>query len=357
MTLQKKLRIVHLWLGLIAGLFIVMMTVSGLIIVFRPQFEKASAPKVAPGAIHLSLIEQSLGAGTRIRRVAFPESPTEPLLVQTDKAQEFFDGSTGRDLGPQQKIAWLNWVIDLHQNLLLGKTGRLLTALIGIPLLLLSLTGLWSWFAGKRDWKRALAVPAKGPWRRVNFHAHKWVGLWVNAFLIVVSFTGIVLAYPNAFQRSIRATPPKPPMSKKVLPLDEYLRAASQSVPGGIVRELRMTSRGNTAVSVVMWAPGDFRPKGGTVVWLDPASAQLLTVQRSSNGPVELANAIHKTEWGGLLLKFPWAILGLAPIFLMLSGVQIWWNQRVAQRKLQERAGLPLHQTPTVMEEGTAVTK
>jgi uncharacterized iron-regulated membrane protein len=185
-TLQHWLRKVHLWLGLTAGLFIVTMGLSGLIIVFRPMIESAAAPQVTSAVVKLALIEQSLDSIHReaqVSRVIFPESSASPVLVQAEtkdkqRFQEFFDGSSGLPLGPKKNLAWLDWIVDLHQNLLIGKTGRALTGVIGGALLLLSISGLLSWLSGQRDWKRALAVQRKGPWRRVNYHAHKWVGLW-----------------------------------------------------------------------------------------------------------------------------------------------------------------------------------
>ena len=365
-NVQQKLRIAHLWLGLIAGLLIVMMGLSGVLIVFRPMIEGAVVPKVVSGGesrrtsiANLALVEQSLAAvhpGARITRVVFPESTAEPVLVQAEmpnkqRLEKFFDRSSGQELGPKKKLAWLDWIVELHQNLLMGKTGRALTGVIGVPLLLLSVSGLLSWLSGQRDWKRTLALPSKGPWRRVNYEGHKWAGLWANLFLTAVSFTGIVLAYPDTFQQAIRAVSGEPrpqsnnAMAKTVrgsrrstqdlLALDEYVRLAATSVPGAVVRELHMPNRKNALVSVAMWVPGDVRPKGGTTVLLDPSSAKVISIDRSpawfsSKGLVELANAIHKTELGGLPLKLAWALFGLTPLLLFLSGLQIWWNQRTA---------------------------
>jgi uncharacterized iron-regulated membrane protein len=345
-TLQQGFRKVHLWLGLIAGLFIVTMGLSGLIIVFRADIESVVAPQVKSDVVKLSLIERSLASiypGARVSRIIFPESSTSPVLVQAEtkdkqRLQEFFDGSSGQPLGPQKKLAWLDWTVDLHQNLLMGKTGRALTGVIGAALLLLSISGLASWLSGQRDWRRALAIPGKGPWRRVNYHAHKWAGLWANVLLIVVSFTGIVLAYPDMFQNARPSIAPTTgPRSTKLLAWDEYVRAASTSVPGGMVREVRLPTRGRSVVSVAMSWPGDIRPKGGTVVILDPSSARVLSVGHSS-GFVDLANAIHKTELGGLPVKLPWSLLGLVPLFLFASGLQIWWNQRTAASRSKRNA-------------------
>ena len=364
-NLQQTLRNLHLWVGLIAGLFIVIMGISGVIVVFRPYFEGLNSPKVTSsrGSASLTLTAQNLAAfhsGARINRVSFPESPTEPLLVQAEtpdkqRLQVFVDPASGEVLGLKKKLAWLDWTVELHQNLLLGKTGRALTGVIGVALLLLSVSGLVSWLAGRRNWKRTLALPQKGPWRRVNYDGHKWTGLWANLLLVIVSFTGIVLAYPDTFRQAIRAATgepqPSPPLvpagtSQDLRPLDEYLRAAAASIPGGVVRELRLPSSGRPIVSITIWAPGDARPRGGNVVYLDPSSANVLSVERSapwsSKKLVDFANAIHKTEVGGLPLRLVFSLAGLASVLLCLSGVQIWWHRRQTRlRSLRVHAEEP----------------
>ena len=208
--MQGTLRVVHLWLGIAAGLFIVMMGLSGTVIIFRSRIEASVAPKTAretTAAASLSAVAKSLDTfrpGAKITRVTFPDTTDGPLLVQADSSDKkhmllYFDPSTGQPLGEKPTLAWLDWLVDLHQNLLSGKTGRAWAGLIGLALLLMCVSGLLSWLAGSRHWKRTLAVPQKGPWRRVNFQAHKWAGLWTNMLLIVVSFTGMVLAWPDVF--------------------------------------------------------------------------------------------------------------------------------------------------------------
>lgn len=364
-SLQQALRTLHLWLGLIAGLFIVIMGISGVIVVFRPYFENAAAPSVQGGPTNSKAVQAALSADltlvhirARITRITFPQTPSEPLLVQAETAdkqrmQFFVDPATGNMLGTKPKIGWLDWTVDLHQNLLAGRTGRAVTGVIGIALFLMSVSGLVSWLAGRRDWKRTLSVPQKAPFRRVNYEGHIWVGLWINLLLIVVSFTGIVLAYPNTFQQGIRMvngeqTPADRPTlnaaSHDLRPLAEYMQAAVLALPGGVVRELRLPSNDHAPVSLTLWTPGDARPKGTNVVYLDPSSARVLSVEQSrgllsSKRLVDFADAIHKTELGGLPVRIVFAVIGLASVLLCFSGIQIWWHRRQTTLRAARRVG------------------
>jgi uncharacterized iron-regulated membrane protein len=362
-ALQQTLRSLHLWLGLIGGIFIVMMGLTGVIAVFRPLVENSMAPAVhsRDPVSSLAPVELSFAAahpGARITRVTIPEQSPGLILIQADNndrrhLEVYFDAASGRELGPHRTVRWIDWAVDLHQNLLMGKTGRSLTGIIGFALLFSAISGLLAWLAGPREWKRGIALPSTGPWRRTNYELHRWAGLWANLLLLAVSFTGIVLAYPDSFQQAVRMvtrerqpTPRNRKMKReapeRVLLLDNYVRAAVGAVPGGIVRELRMPSRGSSTVSVYLWAPGDIRPKGGNVVLLSRASAGVLSVNRSTEAPlsqklVELANAIHKTEVGGVAFKLPWSLLGLLPLLFFVSGVQIWWTRRRSFLRLDQR--------------------
>ncbi len=104
------------------------------------------------------------------------------------------------------------------------------------------------------------------------------------------------------------------------------------------MKELRHPGRG-TSVTPTVRASGDLRRKGSNIVLLDPASAKVISVERASAAPlsvkfVELANAIHKTELGGLPLQLAWSLLGLAPALLFVSGLAIWWQRRSARKLL-----------------------
>jgi uncharacterized iron-regulated membrane protein len=354
---QQAIRKFHLWVGIAAGAFITMMGLSGLIIVFRPDFEAAAAPhpSAAGASACLSAMERSFAAGhpgARITRVTIPETSPGLLLVQADTKGKhrlpiYFDAASGREFGPKRSIAWLDWMTDLHQNLLMGKTGRALTGVIGAALLLMAISGIASWLAGTRDWRRGFSLPRKGPWRRTTYELHRWAGLWTNLLLLIISVTGVILAYPDSFEQAVRlvtrehtprkiaAREPDRDAGQRSLPLDAYMHAALAAVPGGAVRELRMPARGIRVVSVVVAAPGDIRPKGESIVRLSRSSAAVVSVERSSQAPlsrrlVSLANAIHKTELGGLPVKVGWSLLGLVPAILLITGLQIWLSRRAA---------------------------
>src|SRR5881628_2791417 len=98
--LRKALFQVHLWSGIAIGLYVLMISVTGSVLVYRNELFRAS-----PSA----------------------------LLATT-------------------------WLLDLHDNLLAGETGRTVNGVGAFAILALASTGLVIWWPGVKTWRRSLTL-------------------------------------------------------------------------------------------------------------------------------------------------------------------------------------------------------
>ncbi|PYU32531.1 MAG: hypothetical protein DMG31_10460, partial [Acidobacteria bacterium] len=121
--LHRALFQVHLWLGMLAGLYLFVMSVSGSAIVFRNELEVSADPK------------------SRLFRL-------------------------------------VEWLVDLHTNLLSGDTGRRLNGIGAICFTLLCLTGAVIWWPGITHWRRSLSVNWRSSFARINWDLHNTLGFW-----------------------------------------------------------------------------------------------------------------------------------------------------------------------------------
>ena len=134
-----------------------------------------------------------------------PEDPTHAVTLQMERGAErtqyLFDPYTGADLGHALPFGWraTTWLLDLHDNLLTGDTGRLVNGVGAVAFTLISLTGLVVWWPGTASWRRALAVDVRANWRRLTWSLHGALGIWTLAFMVMWGLTGIYLAYPAPF--------------------------------------------------------------------------------------------------------------------------------------------------------------
>jgi uncharacterized iron-regulated membrane protein len=100
---------------------------------------------------------------------------------------------------------WLvSRLIDLHDNLLAGPTGRKVNAGGALALLALAITGLAIWWPGIRTWRRSLTLPRdvrwrRAGWKRFTWHVHSMVGFWSLGFIVVFAVSGAYLGYPQPF--------------------------------------------------------------------------------------------------------------------------------------------------------------
>jgi uncharacterized iron-regulated membrane protein len=91
------------------------------------------------------------------------------------------------------------WLLDLHDNLLLGETGRRINGIGALLLVGLCATGAVIWWPGSRNWRRSLMVELKSNWRRLTWTLHSALGLWFFVFILMWGITGAYLSFPAAF--------------------------------------------------------------------------------------------------------------------------------------------------------------
>lgn len=100
--------------------------------------------------------------------------------------------------------------------------------------------------------------------------------------------------------------------------------------------------------------PEELHPNGRSLVYFDARTGNLLRADNALNAPLgtRIANLmypLHTGRFGGLATRLVLVVVGLAPAFLFMSGVVIWWNRMVRRRWQRERfvSAPTLNPTPT----------
>jgi len=155
---RKALFQVHLWGGLIAGLYIVVISVSGSAVVFRRELSRWLLPR-----------DRDFSGG-----LPFP-------------------------------VRAMEWCVDLHDNLLAGSTGRFFNGIGAIAVTVLIVTGAVLWWPGRSRWRRSLIVPRPSRTRRFTWHLHSALGFWSFVLMLGWAVTGIYFAFPQPFEALFNA--------------------------------------------------------------------------------------------------------------------------------------------------------
>ena len=137
-------RLIHRWLGLVAGAVALVLGISGAVLAVDPLRDAWTAVPAA-AAMPVSTLAQrvsaSVGGAEEIRRL-----PSGDIVVYAFDAGQarawHVDPADGRVLGPYQPSALSRWFRNLHRSFLLGDGGRVAAAAVALAMLLLSVSGL-----------------------------------------------------------------------------------------------------------------------------------------------------------------------------------------------------------------------
>ena len=157
--LRRAIFQVHLWSGIGLGLYVFFISVTGSVLVYRNELYEAATPPV---------ITHSASAAEAEAKV-----PLGMVLVEQ--------------------------LIDLHDNLLSGPTGRTINGAGAIAVLLMVLTGAVIWWPGSARWRENLTLHRGVGWRRFTWQLHGVFGFWSFAFLLVLALSGMYLCFPDQF--------------------------------------------------------------------------------------------------------------------------------------------------------------
>jgi uncharacterized iron-regulated membrane protein len=276
--LRKALFQVHLWTGIGLGLYVLLMSISGSAVVFRRELTRTLAlePRVAvvPSARMdedtLKQIAKRAYPDYEVTRVSLRKNPDQAAEIWMErpgnKLQRLFNPYTGADMGNSLRwgFRFVLWLVDLHDNLLIGQAGRLLNAAGGIFTVLLSLTGAVIWWPGTEAWRRSLSFLWKGNPKGFNWSLHSALGFWSIAFLFMWALSGIYLSIPNVFNSAV-----------------DYFEPVTVGS-----RNLRFGDQ--------------------VLFWL----AQL-----------------HFGRFAGIGTKMSWTVIGLTPAVLFVTGSVMWWKR------------------------------
>src|SRR5262245_48114218 len=137
--LRKALFQVHLWTGIGVSIYIVVVCVTGSALVFRPELTRAFArgpiivavtgTPLTDQQIKEAAVRQHPGyVVSNLFRAKQPNAAAELWLEgANDTRHRLFNPFTGADIGESVPFGAraVSWLLDLHDNLLVGENGRL----------------------------------------------------------------------------------------------------------------------------------------------------------------------------------------------------------------------------------------
>ena len=214
--LRRALFQVHLWVALALGLYIVMISVTGSAVVFRREFNVWMVPRSVPSAIGAPLSGEDLRRAVErtypdhsVTAVREPRRRDRPVTVTLERdgkrVDRLFDPYASTDMGLSYPpfLRAVEWLVDLHDNLLSGERGREINGVAGMLVTAVVLSGAVVWWPGRRRWRSSLTVGRPSMTARFAWRLHSALGIWTLAMSLVWTLTAIYFAFPDVFEATI----------------------------------------------------------------------------------------------------------------------------------------------------------
>lgn len=333
----------HSWLGLITGLYILLMGVSGAILVFHDSLEQR-----VPLDIPASLPEKSPDYDLAITRVQL-KYPLWEVRLAKFKAEEalVFDL---RNLKERRKVLvnpytseiikdldyhsqFTSWLLKLHYSLHAGILGRILILLFGILFLLSLITGIYLY---RRSILKALVFRVKIKKKnKKSFYSslHRYVGVWALVLNMVLVITGIVLSYGVA--RAGLNTPLPPASPKLVISVSGILEGLKKSHPEFTPTYMRLPKQETAKITIYGSFDKDpfYFSEFFNSFQVDYRTGRVLAVKKISEASLlekldSMVTPFHYGEYGGIWIKILYSFIGLSGPFLSVTGFYLWWKRK-----------------------------
>jgi uncharacterized iron-regulated membrane protein len=356
--MRKRLWQLHSWLGLLAGLGLLVIGLTGSLLVFHEELEALVNPalvRVEPAAAGRLPLDTLLAHAQR----QLPDHEVTGWLPQYETSGladvlyvirrgdnvwlvATLDPYTGRLLAsPRLGTTTLTgWLLELHYTFFADHAGLFLAGLFAVMLCLLGVSGVWLY----RDfWKHFLTLRWNRGARILFSDVHKFVGISSVAFNLLLGFTGAYWNLTHFVGHWINGDPPQPKIEQRLYPatlsLDALARDAARRLPGFRGNFISLPSN-PAAPAVTFWGAVEPRgrftgPYGSTVSYDPKTGAHTATTDLRAQGWwTRFADAfvpLHYGTFGGLPVKILWTLGGLAPGLLAITGFLIWRRRRTTQ--------------------------
>lgn len=357
----------HKWSSLVCTAFLLLICLTGLPLLFADQIDAWLNPHTY-AALPADMPQVDLDRVVSASRRDFPGQIISSIFIDDDEPQIFvwmarswaalaaepdsehfirFDARSGQVLEVskpgEQRPTFIGVLLSLHTDLFAGLTGELLLGAMALLFVIAIVSGVVLY----GPFTRRLAfgtVRTKGPRSLKWLDIHNLLGIATLIWALVVGATGLMNELSTPLFGLWQATDVRPLLTRwqgREHPVDaaqlssvqRAFAAAKSNLPGMTVTSIVFPgSPDGSPYHYVLWAKGNtpltarlFNP-----ALIDAASGQFAGVVRMPwyLRALEVSRPLHFGDYGGAPLKFIWALLDVATIVVLGSGVYLWLRRR-----------------------------
>lgn len=355
----RQLFTLHRWTGLLTGLFILFLSLTGAALVFITEIDRAlnreilksepAGPPIVPERALAAVARAHPEA--RVSRIEMPKDDRGVYVVHTGRVQEpvrynqvMVDPYTEQVLGTRDYQQSLAFVLrQLHLRFFyFGWKGRVVVGVFGLVLLFSCITGLLIYGRFIRALPRWWSIRRGRGLQISSSDWHKLVGITALAFNLVIAFTGAVLGLENLARYSPAVSqaihpkapeagrPPPPATVEGAIPVSRAVELASRAIPGLVVTSATLPREERSHWVVTGNLRGRIEMEGASTVHLHTHTGEVIyrhdsrrarTITKAYNW----MDPLHFGYWAGVWSQILYLVFGLTTAFLSITGFMLWY--------------------------------
>ena len=196
--MRRRIFQIHLWMGVIVAAYAALIGVTGSLLVFRQELQKAAFPRFfafqdGPRSPEPSMLIDAFQGAYPGYRVVGLDYPTRrrgtvlAYLIHGGDLRTVFSDTNGKIIGELPKTSWIGRLQNLHADLFAGPGGRVVNGVCAAAILVMLLTGILLWNPRRlRLGRRARDL-------------HIAAGVTMFGIVLLWSVSGIEFAFPGNF--------------------------------------------------------------------------------------------------------------------------------------------------------------
>lgn len=375
---------VHIWVGLIFCLPFALLGLTGSVLVYEQPINNFFAPVPRATAVGtMQPLQAIIDAGAKTHPelppslLSLPQEAGDPAIVRLGSFgrgggtnyQAFIDPVSLQvlDVRSAARSYWMGLAHDFHGQLLMGpRDGRPIIGWFGVGMLALGLSGIVLWWPRSGRLKGSYGVTKGARGWLLHRQLHGTAGITAWALFIVLSFSGIVICFPQTTTSFVRTVMLQGPSSSppafgpgvqmpKVAPLegaaridaDRAFAATVTAAPGAKLVAMFLPDGRDAPFRLSLLPEGAAQGSPAVTAFIDPYRGEVLSLRDPWAG--DLGDAVmiwqrplHTGRGTNAVYRAAIFLVGLLPVLFAVTGMMMWWTKRQARtRVVNAREPLP----------------
>ena len=357
----------HLWLGLISGIIVFILSITGCVLVFEHDikdliFDYISVEEqTTDSQLPPSVIYQKIKAVHPDKEISslWYYGLDKSIKVNIDHSDTllYVNPYTGDILAEVDHEDIFHFMDEGHRHMWIpGALGRQIVGWGTFVFFLVTLSGLILWWPKrwtKRMVKQSFAINWKAKWKRINYDLHNVLGFYSLLLALLMALTGLIMAFPW-MRKSVMwlsgGLPPRPKIEKVELVQTPPMMLDALVVADRIWYKVRKEIASLNKEAVIIHIPEedeqtiyactdmhsgrwrDLRFDRNTIELL-PNSQKPIRDTKAAEWISRSNYALHTGFIGDMWTKVLYFLASLICASLPITGFYVWWGKKKKSKK------------------------